>query len=402
MKICYGSAADKLLKLLTLYGDFPYSSLHLLDVNHKWAVETVRSLKKAKYVTVTGSGQRKSIRLLKAGYDCICQMGNSYKQQYDFMVGENYISSDWEHAWKRHRVAETMALMEKAKIITRVALKPPIKKADDIPYLDGDESDGSFFYTPKELKNAALPTSPEEAVKLRSARMTGLCTFPSGIYSVYNISSGGGFYKMLEDGQMRAFIQRLVKPNGWRRAHETDIESLGMRSIVVGRDVDAGVKLIQENLKDGKRLAMELGEAFVTAHFVPLNNIGTGMLRIIQQEDFSDRLIDATISYDIRVAAKAIHVAADGYDVDSQTYVLVLFDSDLKKLKQFALGIYSLRIAQERCQIACFDWQTPIVRSVLPGAVVQTFDMDEIERKVFGDGDAESAGSATGYSDNGE
>lgn len=383
MRICYGSAADKLFKALALCGEFPYSALDMLDVKHKWAVETVRTLKKTKYVTVAGKGQQKSIRLLKAGYERIGQMEEIYKKQYDYMTGGDTIPTDWEHAWKRQRVAETMLLMEKANILTKHSAKPLLKKPDDIPYLDGKENNGSIFYVPKELKSVA----PEELDKVRSARMTGLCTFPSGIYSVYNISNGGAFYKLLDDGQMRALIQRLVKPNGWRRANDKDIETLGMRSVVVGRNVEAGVKLIEENLKDGKRLAMELGEAFVTAHFVPLNNIGVSMLRILQQEDFSDRLIDATISYDIRVAAKTIHIAADGYDVDSQTYVLVLFDSDLKKLKQFAIGIYGMHIAQERCRIACYNWQVPIVRSVLPDAQMQAFDMREIERKVFGGGE---------------
>lgn len=395
MNIYYGSTAYKILKVLSLCGEYPYSSLDLLGINHRWAVETLNKLKKAKYVSVSGKGKRKGIRLLKSGYAYIAEMGDTYKQQYNAMTDGEYISTDWEHTWKRQRVAETMLLMERAKIIARVGMKPALKRVDALPYLDGEGIKGSFFYTPKELKSVA----PEEMDKIRGARMTGLCVLQSGIYSVYNISDGGAFYKLLDDGQMRALIQRLVKPNGWRRASERDIETLGMRSIVVGRNVDAGVKLIEENLKNGKHLAMELGEAFTAAHFVPLNDIGVGMLHILQEEDFSDRLIDATISYDVRVAAKAIHVAADGYDVESKTYVLVLFDSDLKKLKQFALGIYGQRIAQERCQVACFEWQEPIVRSVLPGAAVQTFDMGEIERQVFGDGKAGSTDGAADHSD---
>lgn len=382
MKIVYGSAADKLLKAVALCGEFPYCSLHMLGVKHIWAVETVRALTKAEYIALFGKGQQKGIRLTRAGYDIVRQIGDAYKQQYDYMVGGSVLQSDWEHAWKRQRVAEAMLLMEKSSVLVMHALKPALKKPDDKPYLDNEESGGSLFYTPKEVKSVA----PEDLDKIRGARMTGLCVLRSGIYSVYNISDGSAFYKLLDDGQMRALIQRLVKPNGWRRARETDIESLGMRSIVIGRNVDAGVKLIQENLKNGKRLAMELGEAFVTAHFVPLNDIGVGMLRIMQHEDFADRLLDMALPFEVRAAARAIHVAADGYDGGSKTYVLVLFDSDLKKLKQFAIGIYGLQAAQERCRIACFDWQEPIVRAVLPGAQVQAFDMAEIERQVFGDG----------------
>lgn len=378
MKICHGSTADKLLKTLTLCGEFPYCALDMLNVKHRWAVETLCALKKAKYVTVVGKGMQKSIRLLKAGYERICQMGDGYQQQYDYMVGDGALSSDWTHMWKRQRVAETMLLMEKANILTKHAAKPLLKKPNDVPYLDCIESSGCLFYTPKEIKSVA----PDELDKIRSARMTGLCVLPSGIYSVYNISNGGAFYKLLDDGQMRALIQRLVKPNGWRRASDKDIETLGMRSIVIGRNVGAGTKLIQENLKDGKRLAMELGEAFVTAHFVPLDEIGAGMLRIMQHEDFSDRLLDVAVPFEVRAAASAIRIAADGYDVASETYVLVLFDSDLKKLKQFALGIYGMRIGQEHCRIACYDWQVPIVRSVLPDAQVQAFDMGKIESRL--------------------
>lgn len=383
MRIIAGSASEKMLQALALCGEYPFHTIDLLECNHKWMLRTIGALRKAKYVTVQNSGENKTIRLLTNGEECIESRWEQLYNQYSLMVNGESLPGDYTHISKNHRVAEVMVMMQRAGVGVAYWEKLRLIKADGVPLHGYESTRRDAFYSSKELKRVA----DGEDNLLRKTRMTGAYVCCQGIYAVYNVSKGRGMIQRENEMSIRRLIRNLVISNGWHRFADSQNEISRMRTLIVGKDANAAVIIMQENQSPkGYVKSITLDNAMTTAHFIPMNDDGVEMLRILAQPDYFDVFMEMLFSKnntEISFNRTEMSIAADAYDRANERYYLCLFDSDIKKLLKVGTSIHALRMPEEIMTIICYSWQEPIVRSVLPGAEIKSMSMQVAAQKFW-------------------
>lgn len=368
-------------------GEIPFTVLDLMHPKRKWILQQIRTLKKEKYISVNGQGDKKTIRILDKGIAEISSEGTPLWEQYKQMVGDENMRSDFSHVYKNHRTAETLLLMQKADVGVAYWEKPVLLKVGTSPYTDAETFTKPVFYTSREIK----AIDPEGDNRIRSARMTGLYVSKAGIYAVYNAFKG--VMALPDEMKIRDLIRQLIVPNNWHRANAQDYETAGMRSIVICRNISAGIKILKENLdhvEHKKFSALDINNSgFKTVHFVPLNSDGTRLIKILACSNLQEKIAENCLTSERRNVQLSID--ADGYDKKSGTYFFLLLDGDIKRYLHFARGVIGHdNILQEQCLVGCYPWQEQLVRSLLPNVRTQILEMKDVEA-IFGLNQAERA-----------
>lgn len=358
-----------------LCGEIPYTVTGLIHTNRKWVLQQIRTLCRNKYLSVTGNGDNKTIRITEKGVNAVGGKSTPLYYQYRQMIGDQNMRSDFTHVYKNHRVAEAIMLMKTAGIGAAYFEKPLILTADSQACADSANFSKPVFYTSREIKSKA----PESDSRIRSARMTGLYVCEAGIYSVYNAYRG--VMALPDEMKIRNLIRQLVMPNNWHRADIQDNETISMRSVLICRDIKAGIKILTDNAKGNQHKKFSaidiMDNGFKTAHFIPFDESGVKMLKILSVPEFQKKIKEGCLKKELRTGQ--LNIEADGYDTQSGTYIYLFFDSDLKRFLRFYFGINGLDIPQQRCVVACYTWQLPLVISLLPDIKIECQDIADIE-----------------------
>ena len=244
-----------------------------------------------------------------------------------------------------------------------------------------------LFYVSKEVKNNDI----NGLLRTSYTRTVGLYVTPVGWYGVFNLGDGLCEWNTASEAKSCEQMRMTCKVNGWLDGSRI----MERNSIIIARNTDVAVRMMRVTDEaaggvrfraDGKSTRnryIRFDETYDTSFFVPANENGARMLRILAAPNFRDRILEACLDDDIRLDPMKATVIADGRNAEGE-YFYLFFDSELRRLRGFRDSMKIRNIPLSKCLVACFPWQEPIVREYLgEEARIKTIGMDAIEKAVF-------------------
>ena len=134
-------------------------------------------------------------------------------------------------------------------------------------------------------------------------------------------------------------------------------------AVMMGSGYDAALSLLKE-LKETKGLSLGLFEIYRDIFFIPMNDFGSRLLRILTTQNWRERILRALFKREER----SFDMGSFTYDAHTDgVYTLSFLDSNLWRLFRFreaVLGDPSLK-----CRIICFPEQMAFLKSYLGNRV---------------------------------
>ncbi|WP_286077657.1 hypothetical protein, partial [Thomasclavelia cocleata] len=209
------SYANIILEYISLCGEFPYQSLEMMNRNKRILQRTINNLKKEGYITITGTGPMKTIRVTKKAFPIIEAINPDFLKHY-LIVSENHHFRGGTYknnkvgarqVWRRHRMAEILCIFKQLNVKLWQEEKPKLhlntKEEKRINLND------LIFYTSKELKNIDV----NQRYKTDFTRIMGALFSPGGVYCVYNTNKGLMKWNSQGEGKAQVLVEDIVNQN---------------------------------------------------------------------------------------------------------------------------------------------------------------------------------------------
>ncbi|UKI37085.1 MAG: hypothetical protein L6V93_02360 [Clostridiales bacterium] len=292
-------------------------------------------------LTVTGKSFGKTVRLYKAAIP-ILRWISPYAE-------ENYLCASWNHGFpgdishteRNHRVAEAAIMCIRAGIESRPYELPKLQNE----VIKRMEFNQPSFYFAKSLKHIGQT----EMNKTMFTRITGSIFINHNCYAVYNTRNavmkwnGMGEFKTLHS------LIEVARLN----AGVSQIDT----AILFGESYKTAYKTMLENQKN-RRLEFRFDGIYRHIHFVPMNEFGIRLLKILIIPDRKQRLLDLLFEPECR----SNDLGAFEYDayIDG-VYVLSFLDSDIARLMRFS---EARSCRTEMLEVLCFPEQVELIKKL--------------------------------------
>jgi len=346
-----GSHVHQLLQLLSVAGEFPASSLHMLGserviktlVHKLEAIQDVRfSVEGQVYHTkvLQASGQRamRTVRLFGGALPLLDELHPMARAYYMNAFHQHKFSGSFYHIERNHRVGETIALAMMAGLEFRPYALPQLKNSDWNQVVPAKPS----FYVARDFKSNDFDAMD----KTTFTRIVGAVFYPGGCYAVYNTRDAVMKWSGTGEFKAKYLITVLARHNAGLK----EVNS----ALLLGNDPAVALQTIFESDKT-KRKSSRVDSLYQCVHFIPLNSDGIQLLQILTLPDWNERVLDALFESDARPKGYGFME----YDaVINGRYVLSHLDSDLGRLIRFREGV---RYETEERTGGCSGW------CVIPG-----------------------------------
>lgn len=375
-----GSHAYDIVSVIGITGEFPYRSVRLFGnartykvlIGRLCEVQTFRDYNSGdemtcRLLTVTGKSFGKTVRLYKAAIP-ILKWISPYAE-------ENYLSASWNHGFpgdishteRNHRVAEAAIMCIRAGIESKPYELPKLQNE----VIKRMEFNQPSFYFAKSLKHIGQT----EMNKTMFTRIAGSIFIKHNCYAVYNTRNavmkwnGMGEFKTLHS------LIEVARLN----AGVSQIDT----AILFGESYKTAYKTMLENQKN-RRLEFRFDGIYRHIHFVPMNEFGIRLLKILILPDRKQKLLDLLFESECR----SNDLGAFEYDAYiNGVYVLSFLDSDIARLMRFS---EARSYRTEMLEVLCFPEQVELIKNYLGSDVsIKTIGLEQIE-------DALSGGDANG------
>ena len=352
-----GAHVLELLELLSVAGEFPMSALSILG-NQRTMRELVCKLEDKQEIEASWSGKRYCARLLsisgKRGLMRNIRLHKSALPLLDELhpaAVDYYLSAFRNHAFsgkrgdieRNHRVAETLAMMFSSGIEIRPYLLPRLQTE----HIEPTVGDMPCFDPSRIVKKL----DGDSMNKTGFTRMTGLLLKKGVGFAVYNTRNA--VMKWHGDGELKAMQQceDLARRNA-------GVDAL-CGAILLGRRRSLGLDTHQENNTPGRR-DCRIDHIYTAVHFVPLNDDGKSLLRLLTIPALQSRL--RSVLFPLRLQVNGF-VECDCDAVDGGKYILSHLDGDLARLVRFRLA--AIEDAEHRYEAVCYPWQLEYAKPFL-------------------------------------
>ena len=374
-----GTHAYQLLQLLCVTGEIPPNVLSILgnervfdNLIHK--LESVQNIRFAKdgrvyhtkLIQVSGKKDTRSIRLYKKALDTLNELGPGLLEWYLRAFKEHNFSGDISHIERNHRVAESVALCMTAGIEFRPYALPELR----ITGFGQIVPDTPSFYIARDLKKAGTG----EENKTMFTRVTGVLFYPGGCYAVYNTRGSVMKWSGLGEIKTTGNLLELARMN----AGLDEIKS----ALLFGYNADIALKTMTESGRS-RRPELRFNKIFPQIHFVPFNQYGVRLLKILTSPDWNEKLLTALFEPGQRSFNRA-SMECDAI-VDNRIVISHL-DSDIARLWRFRETLaYRITVSETtQADVICYPWQTEFLKSYLGEmAGLRELDMDSVESVIF-------------------
>lgn len=373
-----GSHAYDIVSVIGITGEFPYRSVRLFGnartykvlIGRLCEVQTFRDYNSrdemtCRLLTVTGKSFGKTVRLYKAAIP-ILRWISPYAE-------ENYLSASWNHGFpgdishteRNHRVAEAAIMCIRAGIEARPYELPKLQNE----VIKRMEFNQPSFYFAKSLKHIGQT----EMNKTMFTRIAGSIFINHNCYAVYNTRNavmkwnGMGEFKTLHS------LIEIARLN----AGVSQIDT----AILFGESYKTAYKTMLENQKN-RRLEFRFDGIYRHIHFVPMNEFGIRLLKILILPDRKQKLLDLLFEPECR----SNDLGAFEHDAYiGGVYVLSFLDSDIARLMRFS---EARSYRTEMLEVLCFSEQVELIKNYLGSDVsIKTIGLEQIEDALCG-GDA--------------
>lgn len=352
-----GAHVLELLELLSVAGEFPMSALSILG-NQRTMRELVCKLEDKQEIEVSWSGKRYCARLLsisgKRGLMRNIRLHKSALPLLDELhpaAVDYYLSAFRNHAFsgkrgdieRNHRVAETLAMMFSSGIEIRPYLLPRLQTE----HIEPTVGDMPCFYPSRIVKKL----DGDSMNKTGFTRMTGLLLKKGVGFAVYNTRNA--VMKWHGDGELKAMQQceDLARRNA-------GVDAL-CGAILFGRSGSVALDTLMETNKAGRR-DCRIDHIYTAVHFVPLNDDGKSLLRLLTIPALQSRL--RSVLFPLRLQVNGF-VECDCDAVDGGKYILSHLDGDLARLARFRLA--AIEDKEHQYEAVCYPWQLAYVKPFL-------------------------------------
>ena len=312
-------------------------------------------------LNISGSKKQKTIRLSQVGVMVLEKVNPEAGAYYSRVYGKAKISSSAERIDRAHRIAETVALFRLAGVETCPSKLPPIQ----LNVFMDTPPDVPLFYPSQELKHI----ESDSVNKLAFSRITGMLLSPGGCYPIYNSRDTRMEWNGRGEGKVKAYLSVVAKKN----AGQTDMES----AMILGSDYGIA-QLTLAFLGKVNRTEDRFDQIYSHLHFIPMNDFGTHLIKILSLPDWKETLLDLLFDEDEQSGMEATFC----YDaIRDEAYVLSFLDSDIFRLNAFW---DTVRRYKYKASVICFPEQVPFLQNLLRGKVsLQTVTMDMVENAIY-------------------
>lgn len=369
-----GSQSHRLLQLLSVAGEYPTHSLHLLgsvrsleplvhrlESVQQFRTETGADLGSCRMLSVSGRRDRRTIRLYKSALPLLNELHPEALDQYLALTGGHRFSSNKAHVERNHRVAETLAVCQGAGIEFSPAALPTLQKQRIAQVVPASPS----FYIARSIKKL----DSTEMNKTIFTRLTGTLFAGGTCFAVYNARAAVMKWSGMGEFKTAQHLTELARMNA-------GLPNVG-RALLFGERMEIALQTLLESDRS-PRMEMRFDRIYPHIHFIPLNRQGIRLLKMLSVPDWSERMLSALFPEQWRVSSPGVME----YDAQNgSTYILSHLDSDIARIVRFR---QALELNGLPAEVVCFPWQTAFLQEYLGVlAEYREISMDDLEEVLF-------------------
>lgn len=374
-----GSHIFMMFSVLSVTGEFPFRSLHLLG-SQKVMQVLVRKLadvqticnpmteEKVTAATVQILGKRslRTIRLTEDAAPILRWL--EAEEDYEKAFPGDKLPNDNHHRERNHRVAEAVALCAVSGIEYRPHLLPRLQVTQRIM----QPMDIPAFYLSRALKQAGN----QETNKTAFSRVVGALLLGGVGYAVYNTRDAE--MRWIGLGEQKA-LYRLQSVLGLNFPCP-QIDS----AVLFGASEEKAFSAICSSGQSVSRPS-RLDSIYWHIHFVPSNDYGKRFLKIMALPDWKERLLELAFADETRTFGRGTFE----YDaIVNDVYFLSHLDCDVARLYRFRDAAQSYT---GTFRVLCYSHQEAFLQGFLgPGIEIKAIPMETVENLLFSDQEGEA------------
>lgn len=376
-----GSHVHTLLSILPFVGEYPMSALRLLGSvrSYKDLIHKLTQVQEFRFpdsderftcrlLNVCGRANRKTVRFHKSALPMLKwwdeDMYRLYMEEYD----NHNFSGNARHVNRNHLLAETAVMCLKAGIEANPLYTPELMEETSKNLRHGEPN----FYFAREIKRVY----ENELNKIRYTRLAGMITFWNGVYVVYNLRDE--MPKWIADGEAKI----LWHMDSMFHPLRQDYHPFQKAALMFGADYNIALDLLQQ-IKETKKQDNGFFRTYNQILFVPMDDFGVRLLRILTLDNWRKKLLDALFEpeqYTTSWGTLQFDMIVDGIDT------FCFLNGDIRNLFRFRETILMHRegvssgSAIEGYKVICYPEQLTLVQKFFGDlAEVATVTMDELE-----------------------
>lgn len=370
-----GSHASRLLTVLSVAGEVPTSAIRLLGnervckalVVKMTKTHKVRNLQteaeiNSQVLVIAGRAQSKRVRLFKTALPLLDWIHPDALSYYLSSFTNHKFSSHTDHIKRNFRMAESVIMCMNAGIEFRPYVLPKLQNRDRLKIVP----DYPSFYMSKDVKRVG----EFEGNKTLFTRMVGVLFGVNQCYIVYNTRNS--LMKWSGRGELKA--QSSIRDVVGLNAGTTDVNS----AIIIAKSDTVILDTIAESEKI-KTKELRFNSIYNHIHYIPMNDNGMRLLRILTLPDWNEKILDMLFSPEIRAYNRGFF-EYDAYK--NGVYILSHLDGDIARLMNFKDGLAS-NPEPLKAMVICYPFQAQFLQEYLGRlAKIKTFDMDLVEKEL--------------------
>ena len=355
-----GSHMYNLLCLLSVSGEFPTGSLEILGnvrtikamVHKMEAFRDIRlnfdnAILKTKLFQLSGKGNMRTIRLTKNALAILNEIHPGAFDYYMASFPDNRFTGDKDRIRRNHRVGEAIAVCMMAGIEAAPYKLPKLQKSS-IRHVIPEKP---CYYIARNFKKIY----EAELNKTIFTRVIGLLFYPGNVYAVYNTRDAVMKWSGMGELKARQELSEITRMN-------TGISEVAS-ALLFGATQDIALKTLVESDKSRRKQA-RFDRIYYNIHFVPLNQNGIDLLKILTLPNRNERLMSVLFSPEMRPKGHG-SIEFDAY-WDGK-YIFSHLDGDIARLIRLSEALQNQSLHFE---VLCFPWQAEFLDSYLGDTVI--------------------------------
>ncbi len=337
----------QLLELTGISGEFPADQLKRLFYSPSYAEKVITELKADKLIRTHYKDRLRGYRLTKRAKEML--LHQNPLRFHSCLTGNtetNHIRSEVSKRIRLHQKAQAYLTLLHTGIPLYHDEKPQIFSADECE-ASIDYQSLPCFYSSREIKELG-----ELTVKFKSSRSVGILLAPHCVYAVYNTGSGLSKWEHKTEIKLNAFLQHYLQERPYT-GHPY------IRAVMFGNGMETALRLLTST-GGYKRSLFMLDDTFEHFHFVPSNDQGESLLKLLMKPKMMAALNQLLLS-DQESLQGDIPFEHDGI-APGGAPTLLAYDFDMQRICRFNKG---LDVYGMSGNLICFDFQIPVLEKYM-------------------------------------
>lgn len=365
-----GSQVWQLITLLSIVGEYPLGSRHLLgnkavfkNLVHKLNrpqtfcnTETGDTMT-CRLLSVSGDDRNRNIRLCKVALPILEWISPECQSYHLNSFRKHNFSSSVSHRERNHRIGEVVTMCMRAGIEARPFLLPELQNEAFVHVIPSE----AVMYPSKDLKRL----SEDEMSKTSFTRMVGALFACGTCYAMYNTRSATMKWSGKGEFKARDSLRDLSNMN-------SEI-SIVNSAILIGQSGTVALNTIVESDKSQKQ-EFRFDSVYDHIYFIPLNEDGIRQLRLLTVPDWKEKILNLLFDPEER----SYNRGRFEYDaIVDDVYIYSYLDADIARL----MRLHETLSAQKRdVVVLCFAYQIAFLREYFgPLVELKVIDFDTVE-----------------------